>query len=158
MPPYTNSKICYTESNFRTSCPFYHPYRPFIKVEPPILENRKQLNWCLVFALKHLPVQVDRGSLAKDARIQIYSFAFSVQSGPPNPPSYFASAGGRSPRTRTESERSVVIMFNSSQTDLPPVLRIESEGTLAYFRLSKSIDQKSFLPQLTQIKLDLVIV
>ncbi|XP_065069859.1 zinc finger FYVE domain-containing protein 16-like isoform X1 [Rhopilema esculentum] len=52
----------------------------------------------------------------------------AVQSGPPNPPSYFASsARGSGFRSRTESDRSVVIMFNSSQTDLPPILRIENE-------------------------------
>eukprot|EP00794_Sanderia_malayensis_P007788 gene7788-8633_t len=60
----------------------------------------------------------------------------AAQSGPPNPPSYFASSSSSSStlspssrlsRGRTESDRSVVIMFNSSQTDLPPILRIENE-------------------------------
>lgn len=54
---------------------------------------------------------------------------FLVQSGPPNPPSYFASVRGSGFRSRAESDRSVVIMFNSSQTDLPPILRTENEGT-----------------------------
>jgi len=51
----------------------------------------------------------------------------AAQNGPPNPPSYFASVRGTGFRSRTESDRSAVIMFNSSQTDLPPVLRIENE-------------------------------
>ena len=55
-------------------------------------------------------------------------FFLSAQNGPPNPPSYFASVRGTGFRSRTESDRSAVIMFNSSQTDLPPILRIESEG------------------------------
>ena len=59
-------------------------------------------------------------------------FLLSAQNGPPNPPSYFASVRGTGFRSRTESDRSAVIMFNSSQTDLPPVLRIENEGWIFF--------------------------
>ena len=38
-------------------------------------------------------------------------------------------------RARTESDRSAVIMFNSSQTDLPPILCIENEGKIFTFML-----------------------
>ena len=50
-------------------------------------------------------------------------------------PGYSSNARPRTSRSRSESEMSAVIMFNSTVTNLPPILRRDNEGEISFIRI-----------------------
>jgi hypothetical protein len=48
-------------------------------------------------------------------------------------PAYTPTARQRQNRSRTESEMSAVIMFNSTATNLPPIIRRNNEGLIMVY-------------------------